>query len=166
MDTTTAAIGPSPVLLVLPLVVFLALNYATSLPSIPKNMPWIGKSDGFLSETRASWASFSNARKWFAEGYKKVSSISHRTTRMLVSQHFLKVLKARKMPYLPRLLRKVSVNDVCDFSCFSLALKLTLMSDLMRSCDGCSRSLITWSVHKKRTLTFSLGHTTSCILLS
>lgn len=70
--TTSAAIGPSPVLLILPLFVFLALNYATSLVFLPKTIPWVGKSDKLLAESRASWASFKNAQAWLAEGYQKV----------------------------------------------------------------------------------------------
>jgi len=75
MDTTTtsAAVGPSPVLLILPLLVFLALNYATSLISLPKAIPWVGKSDKLLAESRASWACFKNAQAWLAEGYHKVT---------------------------------------------------------------------------------------------
>ena len=36
------------------------------------NLPWIGKEDGKLfAEARASIASFTNSRKWLAEGYAK-----------------------------------------------------------------------------------------------
>jgi len=82
-STTPAAVGPSPVLIILPILVFLVLNYATSLVYLPKSIPWVGKSDKVLAESRASWASFTNAQSWLAEGYQKVNIVFAQEHRML-----------------------------------------------------------------------------------
>ncbi|KAI9710005.1 MAG: hypothetical protein M1820_003083 [Bogoriella megaspora] len=60
--------------LALVVVVHLVRNLLKKSP-IPDSLPWVGKapSDGLFAETRACFKSFTNARSWMGEGYKKYS---------------------------------------------------------------------------------------------
>lgn len=73
MDSLLAFERTHAVLITLALAVaayFLVTPKASPLPDIP----WVGKSSRLPgAETWATLASFINRRKWFAEGYQKVS---------------------------------------------------------------------------------------------
>src|SRR6266498_1302995 len=63
-----------------PLIFFICYviySKATSKSPVPSDLPWIGRdSSKLFSETRAAFNSFSNFRKWLAEGYEKVRLFS------------------------------------------------------------------------------------------
>lgn len=55
------------------IVLYNVYNNLTAKPSVPGNLPWIGrKSTGFFAETKAHLASFSDVPGQLAEGYAKV----------------------------------------------------------------------------------------------
>ncbi|THW20253.1 putative P450 monooxygenase [Aureobasidium pullulans] len=64
---------PALSLLALTLALLLAARLRNSKTTVPKTLPWVGKSTGPLAEIRASYASFNNVRQWLAEGYAKYS---------------------------------------------------------------------------------------------
>lgn len=73
MERLADTLKTSPALLSLAVVVVLfATRAALRKSAVPNTLPWVGKPSGILAETRASFASFLNARQWLAEGYAKV----------------------------------------------------------------------------------------------
>ena len=55
------------------LVIYSGYRQLTAEPSVPTGVPWVGKEPNkVFADTRATFASFSNVRKWLGEGYEKV----------------------------------------------------------------------------------------------
>jgi len=55
------------------LIVYSVYTRLTSTSTVPSGLPWVGKdSSKLFADTRATFASFSNVRKWLGEGYEKV----------------------------------------------------------------------------------------------
>lgn len=53
-------------------IVSLLYSRIKSASTLPSGLPWVGKDSSLLfADTRATFASFSNVRKWLGEGYEK-----------------------------------------------------------------------------------------------
>ena len=68
--------NPTVAIPILLLVLHSIYGRLTSTSSVPAGVPWVGKdSNKLFAETRATFGSFNNVRKWLEEGYQKVNSV-------------------------------------------------------------------------------------------
>jgi hypothetical protein len=107
MDALLDRVSAPAVIASLALFLFYALYASiTSKSEVPSDLPWIGKdSSKLFAETRASFSSFGNVRKWLGEGYEKVSPRDCQFLRLpLIIRPA--VLEERQKLRLPRLLGK------------------------------------------------------------